>query len=627
LLESFAQDFFRKAELREGQYEILSRILLGRDVVGLLPTGGGKSLTYQLASLLLPGATIYVAPLKSLLQDQYERMKVDGIDACGFISSALNTQERRAQEARFAAGRMRMLQVAPERFLMETFRSLLNDYQSKFGAVCQVVVDECHCVSEWGHDFRPAYLSLSRIIKDRTNRLGSSAPVVALTGTASSIVLDDVRRELGIQDSAAVVRAKRMDRPELELTFELTTSAKKRGALVERTADFLARHGGTQGGLLVFTQHVNGSFGVYDLGSEIVNRLGLEFGRDVRLYSGEAPKAISSTMSSADWDREKAQAQRAFISPRGDRFQILVATSAFGMGIDKPSIREVIHYLSPQSPESYYQEVGRAARDREPAKAVLLFSDEASELTDEILSPETDITTAREVHAAIKRGKPVGDFLTTFFFHASRFTGVDSEVLQAVKALEAIKQLVDSENSIVLSYLPSRAATSWNAQGPLEYSLVRLIHLGVVLDYTKDFNANTIEVTASPIWLSARKELDTSRTHFVESFEAYVRQYETRPTSSLVQAMMDAGTVLEVEEEAIRAVVAYLYSQIERRRRTSTRTMLELARAGVTDVAEARKRLLFYLQASEKFTHELEQLGKVFKTGAAKPAERTNLAT
>jgi ATP-dependent DNA helicase RecQ len=610
LLESFARDLFRKAELREGQYEILSKILVGKDVVGLLPTGGGKSLTYQLASMLLPGATIYVAPLKSLLQDQYERLKLEGIDACGFISSALNTQERRVQEERFSAGRMRMLQVAPERFLMQNFRRLLNDYQSRFGSICQVVVDECHCVSEWGHDFRPAYLSLSRIIKNRTSRLGSAAPVVALTGTASSIVLDDVRRELGIQDSASVVRSKRMDRPELELTFELTPTSKKRQALVEHTAEFLARHGGTRGGLLVFTQHVNGSFGVYDLGCEIVNRLNLEFGRDVRLYSGEAPKAISASLSSAEWDREKAQAQRAFISPKGDSFQILVATSAFGMGIDKPSIREVIHYLAPQSPESYYQEVGRAARDREPARAVLLFSDEASGLTDQILSPETSIADARQTHAALKRGKPVGDFLTTFFFHASRFTGVENEVSFAVAAVNAIKQLVDAGSSIVLSYIPNRTANGWNTQGSLEYSLVRLIHLGVVLDYTKDFNANTIEVSVSPLWLDARKNLAACRENFIDSFEAYVRQYETRPTSALVDTMRAAGTVLEVEKAAVTAIVEYLYSQIERRRRTSTRTMLELARAGVTDVAEARKRLLFYLQASEKFTHELEELAR-----------------
>lgn len=611
LLQSFAQDLFRKSELREGQYEILSRILIGKDAVGLLPTGGGKSLTYQLASLLLPGATLYVAPLKSLLQDQYERLKVDGIDGCGFISSALNTQERTQQEARFTAGRMRMLQVAPERFLMANFRTLLQDYQANFGAVTQVVVDECHCVSEWGHDFRPAYLSLSRIVRDRTSRLGSSAPVVALTGTASSIVLDDVRRELGIVDSAAIIRAKRLDRPELDLQFQKVAASKKPIAIAEEVTKFLDSFRGTSGGLLVFTQHVNGSFGVFDIATNLAKQLQLEPGADIRIYSGEPPKKIRDTFAEGEWDKQKAQTQRDFINPKGTQsFQILVATSAFGMGIDKPSIRKVVHYLSPQSPEAYYQEVGRAARDREPAVAVMLFSDEESATTDKVLSPETEIDEARKLHDSLRRGLPVGDFLTTFFFHASRFTGVDEEAKQVVQGLNAIKLLLDKGASVVLKYDSSKLSTSWNAQGPLEYSLVRLIHLGVVMDYTKNFNAKTFDVTVSPEWAESRQSVDLYRDRFLETFEAYVKRYETRRVAPLVKEISEAETVEDIEAAAITAIIKYLYSQIERRRRTSTRTMLELAREGVTDIAEARKRLLFYLQASDKFTHDLELLAK-----------------
>jgi len=611
ILESFAQDLFRKNELREGQYEILSKILMGKDAVGLLPTGGGKSLTYQLASLLLPGATLYVAPLKSLLQDQFERLRIDGIDSCGFISSALNTGERKAQEGRFAAGKMRMLQVAPERFLMENFRGLLQNYQSNFGAITQVVVDECHCVSEWGHDFRPAYLSLSRIVKDRTVRLGSAAPVVALTGTASSIVLEDVRRELGIVDSAAVVRAKRLDRPELELQFKRIASSQKGNTLTDEVREFQSSFADTNAGLLIFTQHVNGSFGVFDIATKLARTIPVEVGRHIRYFSGERPKAIAQTVTAADWDREKSQTQRDFINPRGNIFQILVATSAFGMGIDKPSIRKVIHYLSPQSPEAYYQEVGRAARDREPATAVMLFSDEKAEITNTILSPETDIVAARKLHESLPRGAPVGDFLTTFFFHASRFTGVAEEVAYATSALNAIKALLDEGESVVVRYGGDNKSATWNSQGRLEYSLVRLIHLGIISDYTKDFNAKTFELSIRPEWLESRASVESYREYFLSSFEAYVRRYETRRIGPLIEELNSAVTFEQVEVSGITAIVQYLYSQIERRRRTSTRTMLDLARKGSEDVAEARTRLLFYLQASDRFTNDLEGLAKL----------------
>ena len=241
----------------------------------------------------------------------------------------------------------------------------------------------------------------------------------------------------------------------------------------------------------------------------------------------------------------------------------------------------------------------------------MLFSDEKAEITDTILSPETDIVEARKLHQSLPRGMPVGDFLTTFFFHASRFTGVIEEVACASAALGAIKSLFDKGESVVLKYDANKKSTSWNAQGPLEYSLVRLIHLGIVLDYTKDFNAKTFDLSISQDWLESRKDLESYRDYFLQSFEAYVQRYETRRVGPLVQELTSAATVEQVEVFGITAIIQYLYSQIERRRRTSTRTMLELARAGSTNIAEARKQLLFYLQASDKFTNDLEELAKL----------------
>jgi len=608
-LKGFAADIFRKANFREGQLEIIECILKGQDVMGLLPTGGGKSLTYQLAAFLLPGATLYVAPLKSLLQDQFERLTSEGIDAGCFISSALTGRAKLEAEARFEAGNVRLLQVAPERFLMEGFRNLLASYQGAFGRIVQVVVDECHCVSEWGHDFRPAYLSLSRIVRERTGRLRCSAPVVALTGTASSIVLGDVRRELGMQNKAVEVRASRLDRPELTLHFVPVKDIRdKKQALIRIAQEFHEQYSGTNGGLLVFTSHTNGQYGVLDLAGIVANSLNLTLHADIRVYSGEPPMKFMTTGSS--WDAYKSAAQRDFISGKSGNFQMMVATKAFGMGIDKPSIREVVHILAPQSPEAYYQEVGRAARDRKLAAAHLLFCDQSSQTTDIILSPSTDIDTARKSYQGTK-GKSA-DFLVTFYFHAERFKGVDQEVGVAQAAIEAIRDEIikGAQGQVLLRFRPVTPAKHWREESVLEQSLVRLIHLGVVADYTKDYRAKTFSVFLVSEWFNKLADPEEYSAYLSESLETYLLRYTTRVPRGLTAELNVAGDIKAAEGSALRAMVKYLYDEIERKRRTATRTMLEIARAGVTKPEVARKLLLNYLQASTKFTDELEQIAQ-----------------
>ncbi|WP_123957925.1 helicase-related protein [Cupriavidus necator] len=438
---------------------------------------------------------------------------------------------------------------------------------------------------------------------------------MALTGTASSIVLQDVQRELGVTEANAVVRAARLDRPELELKFESVTSIDKREALAKHVGDFMNVYTGSPGGLLVFTRYVDGVLGVHELANYLTTRLKTHVGTKIRYFSGKMPKALRNKPTAAQWSREKSQIQRAFISPRGDSFQVLMATSAFGMGIDKPSIRKVIHYLAPQSPEAYYQEVGRAARDRAPAEAVMLISDEAAELTDSILSPSTSIEDARKQYDNRPRGTLAGDFLTTFYFHYNRFSGVQEEAANLFDALAAIKTRVDAQQTVVLRYVQQGSTSQWDSEAALEFSLVRLIHLGFVQDYTKDFNGKTLSVSVAQDWLTARKNLSSYRTRCRENFEAYVRRYETRRTTDLTAEIENAETIVSLETATLTAMVRYLYSVIEHRRRTATRTMLELARQGVQDAALARTRLLHYLQASEKFTGALEELAQANQTG------------
>lgn len=607
-LRLFAQDLFRKPDFREGQLEIVRRILSGQDVMGLLPTGGGKSLTYQLAALLLPGATLYVAPLKSLLQDQYERLKVEGIDAAAYISSALDSAQKLRAQRRFEAGQVRILQVAPERFLMSDFRILLSGYQAAHGPLAQVVVDECHCVSEWGHDFRPSYLSLGRIVRERAQRLGNLAPIVALTGTASSVVLEDVRRELGMPDRSSEVRASNLDRPELSMSFVAVKSDTERMRALDRLAkEFQQQHQESKQGMLVFTSHTNGKYGVLELGSQIAASMGLQLHTGVKVYSGQQPKQNGAT----DWEEYKAYAQREFISGDTNSFQVMVATKAFGMGIDKRAIRRIIHVLAPQSPEAYYQEVGRAGRDRKASAAYLLFNDANPTMTDDVFSPATDITRAKTIY--MNAGRNAGDFLLTFFFHQTRFSGVLGEVESAAQALTEIRRKVSLTNSaeVMLGYRvggsqAGNSRRSWFEEAVLEQSLVRLIHLGVIGDYTKEYRAHQLVVTVTQSWQESRANLESHIEYLSTSFEAYLRRYSTLVPRSLLQGIREAATVEEAEYAAIKAMVQYLYDEVERKRRTATRTMLEITRVGTERPQDARTLLLHYLQASERFTNRLE---------------------
>lgn len=641
-LIGFVQDILRKRSFKEGQFEILSRILQGQDVVGLLPTGGGKSLTYQVAGLLLGGVTLYVSPLKSLLQDQRERLRELGIDQVEEISSALSTAQKVEAGKRLASGGVRFLLISPERFLIPGFREILARYRAMMGEVSLVVVDECHCVSEWGHEFRPAYLSLSRIVRDRTNRLGITAPIVALTGTASTIVLADVQRELGIQGRDAVIRAKSLERRELTLKVVCTSRNNKHIIMRSLLQTFHAEHPDQLDGLLVFTRFIGTKDGVLGISAELLANLPKDSG--LRFFCGEMPswksfakfrlhrKADSLTKeevkaslpewaaevcSKEDWEATKSKVQTDFLSGQRDSFRTMVATNAFGMGIDKPSIRTVVHYLSPPSPEAYYQEVGRAGRDGAPSAGILLFSDEFSEVTDKILSPENSIEIARSIFETFQKEYPWkgGDFIQTFFFHQNNFLGKDEEVDKTLKVLYKIKRTVSRGEIPLLQYSPDTeqglpASPDRMPEKELEYCLVRLIHLGVIFDYTKDYNTKSFDITVNSDWLDVFNDDIAYQKYLLSKYSDYISRYEVTDALWGIEKIQSADRPDTVEAECCRAMVEYVYESIERKRRQASRQMLELARKGATDPEGFRRDLMLYLQASERFTHNLEDLAQ-----------------
>ncbi len=322
---------FGVREFRPGQEEVVRAVLERRDAVAIMPTGSGKSLCYQLPGLHLRGTTVIVSPLISLMKDQTEKLTTFGLDASQ-VHSALPARETSAAIDRIRGRRSEFVLATPERLVDAGFLDTLSRNHIDF-----VVVDEAHCVSQWGHDFRPAFLEIRHALA----ALGQP-PVLALTATATPDVVRDIVESLGLREPVVVNTG--IYRPNLHLRVTRTPSeADKRRRLVE-----LLRASAGSG--IVYASSIREVQTVYDE----LRMAGVEVG----MYHGRLASRV------------RHETQDAFMT---GTLQVIVATNAFGMGIDKPDIRFVVHYNVPGSLEAYYQEVGRAGRDGEAATGTLFF--------------------------------------------------------------------------------------------------------------------------------------------------------------------------------------------------------------------------------------------------------------
>jgi ATP-dependent DNA helicase RecQ len=328
-LETLA-DVFGYPAFRPHQGEIIDAMIRGEDAFVLMPTGGGKSLCYQIPALHRPGVGIVVSPLISLMKDQVDALRANGV-AAAYYNSTLSAGEARSVLAELHGGRLDLLYVAPERLMNEGFLERLAALE-----IALIAIDEAHCISQWGHDFRPEYVQLGRL-----RRLFPTVPIMALTATADAQTRDDILQRLEISRSACRITG--FDRPNIRYTVE------------DKQKPFAQ--------LLTFL----GSREPYDAG--IVYALSRKRVEEVAARLCEAGFAAAPYHAGLP-DRERARVQDAF---QRDDLQLVVATVAFGMGIDKPNIRFVVHYDLPKNIESYYQETGRAGRDGLPAEALLLF--------------------------------------------------------------------------------------------------------------------------------------------------------------------------------------------------------------------------------------------------------------
>jgi ATP-dependent DNA helicase RecQ len=332
LARSALSRYFGYDAFRAGQERAISAVLAGRDTMVVLPTGGGKSLCYQVPALVLPKLTVVVSPLISLMKDQVDALVARGVPAT-FVNSAISQSVTSDRLARALSGEVKLLYVAPERFEMGTLAERLRD-----AGVSLLAVDEAHCISEWGHDFRPSYLKIGAL----RERLGMPA-VVALTATATPHVRDDIMRQLRLHDPEIVVTG--FDRTNLQYHVVPTRNEQQKDdALV---------------GLL---RENEGLAVVYASTRKSVERVAGVLQR----------RGISAIAYHAGLDdKHRHEVQDKFMS---EAVRAIVATNAFGMGIDKPNVRLVIHHAMPGTLEAYYQEAGRAGRDGKPATCFLLHA-------------------------------------------------------------------------------------------------------------------------------------------------------------------------------------------------------------------------------------------------------------
>ncbi|EJY44270.1 ATP-dependent DNA helicase RecQ [Enterococcus faecium 505] len=330
-MNDLLKQYFGYNEFRPGQKEIIQKVIDQENVLGIMSTGSGKSICYQLPSLLLDGLTVVVSPLISLMKDQVDAANQLGIPAT-FINSSLDGYETARRFQEIDRQQYRLLYIAPERFIMPDFIQAMNRWN-----VCMIAIDEAHCISQWGHDFRPSYLQMANQLDQLANR----PVIVALTATATIQVAADIKRLLKIPDGNHIQTGFERE----NLRFQVVKDQKKEQYLVE----YLKINKNQSGIIYAATRKE------VDRIYHLLKKFGFSIGR----YHGGLN------------ENERTAMQEAFLY---DRLQLIVATNAFGMGINKSNVRFVIHYQIPGSLEAYYQEAGRAGRDGLSSEAILLFA-------------------------------------------------------------------------------------------------------------------------------------------------------------------------------------------------------------------------------------------------------------
>ena len=531
-------------EFRDGQLPILVNILRKIDTIGILPTGSGKSLCYQFAAILQPCISFVICPILALIYDQKENLDRKGITRTNYITSDLKGYEKDNIIKDFKSGKYLFLWISPERFQVQNFRDSLRDLNiTRNFAIA--VIDEVHCLSEWGHDFRTSYLTLVKTIREYC----PEASLLGLTATASQFVLNDLKNEFEI-DSSNIKTTSSMNRSELNFHLVIVNKESKYNELLGVLKNLEQKLGGNLFNIegentkcgLIFTVNKGSKDGCINLAQE----LSKSFNQTIKAYHGEL-------------GREKKVVQEEY---KLNEFPLLVATKAFGMGVDKGNIRYTIHYSLPWSIEAFYQEAGRAGRDRANADCYILYKQETCDpqIIDEIFDLNTDMENLDQLCENLSN-----DLNKIMFLWKQNNKGIKRDLEVMIWVMQNL--FVGSSSVIVCNDTFKKSE--------VEKAIYRLGILGLINDWTiEDWGETTAKIKVSLNNYSVETVKD--------SLFAYIRRYdpEFSETSShskhveYIEILND--NTLKPYVRLMKVLLKWSYDNIVYQRRQTIKNMKDL---------------------------------------------------
>ena len=604
LVESFLGDFFRKARLKDGQYPIIRNVFAQKSTIGLLPTGAGKSICYQIASLLTPGITLVVDPIVFLMVDQVlglsEQYGITKV-AAWHKDSGLYTD---GQIGELMATQL-MIFMAPERFLRPSFRVAMKALLAGDLFINYAVIDEAHCVSMWGHDFRPPYLMLERCLREFCSLRGHAPVVVALTGTASQLVLIDLKRELHIEDFESIIRPKTYDRGELTYSVIPSPSRNKLETLKSIFKSIEGRLGiqniRTQAWGVLFAHKPKQVWDLYgELASDanrhvaqISSASALEEEISCGLACGNMPK--NTTIEREVWTEYKRKILPHF---KGGRVRLLVGNEAIGVGIDNEFLNYVVTYCMPSSLETLGQQWGRAGRRGQKSQCYLVFSDDYPEATDRWLNGDIDNGDIDK-----EMSKRRDDLGTLSFFFRTSFPGKDKDRQGTRRVLVDLwKTKVDADGR-----RPISGGTDERIQVYLSY----LTMMGIAQDFevTGTGAATRYHVKLQPFLEESirQKDLDGIKKHLVRALQTYLSRY--RPVNETeISEGLTAREEEKISAKAIGYLIGFIYDRIAYQRKEAIRTTVAFCREPDLAPESIRRRLKAYFDRDPKFSDRLDSM-------------------